>query len=182
MTGGQIAGLIAAIAFAALVVYIILFLRELTKTMKQVTGIVNEANESVKVVTKDVDALSIEVQGLLNKSNVLLDDVNGKVAQIDPLFKAVGDIGVTVSDVNDSTRNLVLNITNTAQTKVDDIKHKTTEDGTVEDNVTASSVSKAQTSGKPTVSGIQKVGQSAKAIYQKRQVRKAQEQSESKPY
>ena len=61
-----------------------------------------------------------------NKSNVLLDDVNGKVAQVDPLFKAIGDVGVTVSDVNDSTRNLVLNITNTAQTKVDDIKDKTT--------------------------------------------------------
>ena len=45
------------------------------------------------VVTKDVDALSIEVQGLLNKSNVLLDDVNGKVAQVDPLFKQSGTSG-----------------------------------------------------------------------------------------
>lgn len=181
MIGSQIAGLIAAIAFAALVIYIILFLRELTKTMKEVTGIVNEANETVKVVTKDVDALSIEVQGLLNKSNVLLDDVNGKVAQVDPLFKAIGDIGVTVSDVNDSTRNLVLNITNTAQTKVDDIKEKTVGGS---DNETASSVTTDQIvkPGQPTVTGIQKVGQSAKALYQKRQVRKAQENSQSKPH
>jgi uncharacterized protein YoxC len=181
MTGGQIAGLIAAIAFAALVIYIILFLRELTKTMKEVTGIVNEANETVKVVTKDVDALSIEVQGLLNKSNVLLDDVNGKVTQIDPLFKAIGDIGVTVSDVNDSTRNLVLNITNTAQTKVDDFKDSTS--GAGEDEATSTvTANKAVKPGQPTVSGVQKVGQSAKALYQKRQVRKAQENSQSKPY
>lgn len=176
MTGGQIAGLIAAIAFAALVIYIILFLRELTKTMKEVTGIVNEANETVKVVTKDVDALSIEVQGLLNKSNVLLDDVNGKVAQVDPLFKAIGDIGVTVSDVNDSTRNLVLNITNTAQSKVDDIKDKTTQASTDETTIQETAL------GQPTVSGVQKVGQSAKALYRKRQVRKAQENSNAKPY
>lgn len=180
MTGGQIAGLIAAIAFAALVIYIILFLRELTKTMKEVTGIVNEANETVKVVTKDVDALSIEVQGLLNKSNVLLDDVNGKVAQVDPLFKAIGDIGVTVSDVNDSTRNLVLNITNTAQTKVDDIKDKTT--GASEAGSATVTADQAVKPGQPNVTGIQKVGQSAKALYQKRQVRKAQENSQSKPY
>ncbi|MEY8371152.1 DUF948 domain-containing protein [Aerococcaceae bacterium 50-4] len=181
MTGGQIAGLIAAIAFAALVIYIILFLRELTKTMKEVTGVVNEANETVKVVTKDVDALSIEVQGLLNKSNVLLDDVNGKVAQVDPLFKAIGDIGVTVSDVNDSTRNLVLNITNTAQTKVDDIKDKTV--GEAEKASTdVASTDQPVKAGQPTVTGIQKVGQSAKALYQKRQVRKAQENSQSKPY
>jgi uncharacterized protein YoxC len=181
MTGGQIAGLIAAIAFAALVIYIILFLRELTKTMKEVTGIVNEANESVKVVTKDVDALSIEVQGLLNKSNVLLDDVNGKVAQVDPLFKAIGDIGVTVSDVNDSTRNLVLNITNTAQTKVDDIKGKMTETPEASEEATTT-VKVANVTGQPTVSGIQKVGKSAKALYKKHQVRKAQENSTTKPY
>lgn len=181
MTGGQIAGLIAAIAFAALVIYIILFLRELTKTMKEVTGVVNEANETVKVVTKDVDALSIEVQGLLNKSNVLLDDVNGKVAQVDPLFKAIGDIGVTVSDVNDSTRNLVLNITNTAQTKVDDIKDKTV--GEAEKTSTGvATTDQPVKASQPTVTGIQKVGQSAKALYQKRQVRKAQENSQSKPY
>ena len=35
-----------------------------------------------------------------------LDDLNGKLAQIDPLFKAVGDLGTSVSGVQVSTRKV----------------------------------------------------------------------------
>jgi len=81
MTGVEIAALIAACALLALVVFVI-------------------------VITKDVDSLSIEVEGLLNKANVLVDDVNGKLKATNPLFTAAGDLGVTISDVNTSSRNL----------------------------------------------------------------------------
>lgn len=110
MSWGEIAGLIAAVAFAVLVVFIILALRKVSKILDEVSKIANEANNSISIITKDVDNLSIEVEGLLNKSNTLMDDLNGKIAKTDPLFTAVGDIGVTVSDVNQSTRNLAANI------------------------------------------------------------------------
>ncbi len=42
----------------------------------------------------------------LNKANVLVDDINGKLKATDPLFTAAGDLGVTISDVNASSRNL----------------------------------------------------------------------------
>lgn len=103
---GEIAGLIAAIAFAVLVVFIILTLRKVTDILGEVEKIAQEANKSLAVITKDVDHLAIEVEGLLNKTNTLVDDLNGKISKTDPLFTAIGDLGVTVSDVNESTRHL----------------------------------------------------------------------------
>lgn len=111
MSWGEIAGLIAALAFAVLVVFLVLAIRKATKILDDVSKIAEEANSSISIITKDVDNLSIEVEGLLNKTNTLMDDLNGKISKIDPLFTAVGDIGVTVSDVNQSTRNLANTIT-----------------------------------------------------------------------
>jgi uncharacterized protein YoxC len=105
---GEIAGLIAAIAFAVLVVFIILTLRKVTDILGEVEKIAQEANKSLVVITKDVDHLAIEVEGLLNKTNTLVDDLNGKISKTDPLFTAIGDLGVTVSDVNESTRHLAV--------------------------------------------------------------------------
>ncbi len=105
---GEIAGLIAAIAFAVLVVFIILTLRKVTDILGEVEKIAQEANKSLAVITKDVDHLAIEVEGLLNKTNTLVDDLNGKISKTDPLFTAIGDLGVTVSDVNESTRHLAV--------------------------------------------------------------------------
>ncbi len=39
---------------------------------------------------------------LLSKANVLPDDSNVKVATIDPLFSAVADLSLSVSDLNDT--------------------------------------------------------------------------------
>ncbi|WP_373472072.1 DUF948 domain-containing protein [Carnobacterium alterfunditum] len=111
MTGGEIAALIAAVAFAALVVFLIIVLLKVSKVIGEVQTTVNEANKSISILTKDADSLLIEVEGLLNKSNATLDDVNGKLGKTDPVFKAIGDLGATVSSLNDSTRNLSSHIT-----------------------------------------------------------------------
>ncbi|MCO6017263.1 MULTISPECIES: DUF948 domain-containing protein [Carnobacterium] len=111
MTGGEIAAIIAAVAFAVLVLFIVMAVMKITKIMEEISKTVKEANNSIEVITKDVDSLSIEVEGLLNKSNVLLDDVNGKLGMTDPLFQAIGDLGVTVSDLNQSSRNLAGHVT-----------------------------------------------------------------------
>lgn len=102
----SIATLIAALAFAILVLFLCWTLIGFNKIMKEVKQTVVEVNDSIKIITKDVDQLSIEVEGLLNKSNSLVDDLNGKLAQTDPLFKAVGDLGTSVSGVQASTRKV----------------------------------------------------------------------------
>lgn len=96
MTGGQIAGLIAAIAFLLLVVFIGVFLMRAAK--------------SLGVVTENVDQISNEMEEILVNANELLVDVNAKVKVIDPAFKAVGDLGESVSSLNDATRRLTTNI------------------------------------------------------------------------
>lgn len=106
MTGGEIAALIAAIAFAVLVLGLVYVLFKVAKMISELNTTVEEANKSLSTITKDADLLLIEVEGLLNKSNVTLDDVNGKLGLTDPLFKAVGDLGESVSSLNNSTRNL----------------------------------------------------------------------------
>ena len=110
MSIGEIAGIIAALAFAVLVIFICVNLSKLAKVMTDLKETVKRVNTTLDVVTKDVDNLSVEVEGLLNKANSLVDDVNGKLGKTDPLFTAIGDLGVTVSDLNDSTKNMTVNL------------------------------------------------------------------------
>ena len=80
---GNIALLIIAIAFAVLVVFLVIVLHKVSK-------VVEEANRTVKLVSSDVDVLLHQADGIMTKANTLLDDVNGKVATIDPLFTEIG--------------------------------------------------------------------------------------------
>ncbi|KRM24421.1 DUF948 domain-containing protein [Latilactobacillus graminis] len=116
MTGGQIAALIAAGAFAVLVVFLIIMLLKVTKVLTNVAQTVAEANKSVTVVTENVDVLSREVASLLNKANGLLEDVNGKVADLDPVFRAAGELGESVSSLNAASRNLTTHVTTVGRT------------------------------------------------------------------
>lgn len=43
---------------------------------------------------------------ILAKANVLVDDVNGKVSTIDPLFVAIADLSESVSDLNLQARHI----------------------------------------------------------------------------
>lgn len=110
MTFGQLAALIAAIAFAVLVVFLVLSLMKVSGVLNELKETVSRLNNTIDIVTKDVDNLSIEVEGLLNKANTLVDDINGKVSKTDPLFTAIGDLGETVSDLNNSTKNMASNL------------------------------------------------------------------------
>lgn len=97
---GNIALLIIAIAFAVLVLFIVIVLVKVTKTL-------SETNRTIKLVSSDVDVLLHQADSLMGKANVLLDDVNGKVATIDPLFTAVADLSESISAVNNTTRGAV---------------------------------------------------------------------------
>ncbi|MFV0556823.1 MAG: DUF948 domain-containing protein [Lactovum sp.] len=83
-----------------LVVLVAVFVINLIRTMGSV-------NKTVKVMTADIDVLLHQTDHLMAKANTLLEDVNGKVATIDPLFTAVADLSESVSAVNDSSRNFV---------------------------------------------------------------------------
>ncbi|MBS4751074.1 DUF948 domain-containing protein [Granulicatella sp. zg-ZJ] len=94
------------VACIVLVIVLVLFIQRLMGVVKTTNQLLNEVKNSLDIVTKDVDSLSIEVEGLLNKANYLVNDINGKLEQTDPVFKALGELGVSVSNVNTSANNL----------------------------------------------------------------------------
>lgn len=103
MNGVEIAAIIFAVAFVVLVFFIVQVLREVKET-------VAKANQTVDVLSSDAHVLMHQADELMVKTNVLLNDVNGKVATIDPLFDAIADLSVTVTDLNDSSRNFVTKV------------------------------------------------------------------------
>lgn len=93
MTVGQIAALIAAIAFLILVIWIGWFL---TKVIKNLADLSNNVND-----------LTQELDNVLTNTNELLTDVNDKAEMLTPAVQAIADVGQSVSDVNDASRNLI---------------------------------------------------------------------------
>lgn len=97
MTMGQIAGLIAALAFLVLVIWIGWFL---TKVVRNLTDL-----------SKNIEDLTKELNGVLNNTNELLTDVNDKAEMITPAVQALADVGQSVSDMNEASRNFVKKVT-----------------------------------------------------------------------
>lgn len=97
---------VLVVAVIVLVVFLIRTIHKITAILGTVNETVAEVKRTVNVVTTDVDHLSLEVQGLLQKSNTLLNDVNGKLGKTDPLFQAIGDLGTSVSKVNHSAQQV----------------------------------------------------------------------------
>lgn len=95
----EISVLLIALAFVALVVYLIIVLNKVAQT-------VEETKRTISILTSDLDVTLHQTNELMTKANVLVDDINGKVATIDPLFDAVADLSVSVSDLNYQARDL----------------------------------------------------------------------------
>lgn len=100
MTIGELAGLIAAIAFVVLVIFACISLSRVSKVLK-------ETNYSIKILSNDVDTLSKETEKLLVNTNSLLENLNQKTNELDPAVKAVADVGQSVSNVNEALNNFV---------------------------------------------------------------------------
>ena len=93
----EIAYGLLGLALVALVIYMIFFLSKIGK-------VVDETQKTIQVLTSDVNVTLHQTNDLLAKVNVLTDDLNQKVATIDPLFTAVADLSESVSDLNDQAR------------------------------------------------------------------------------
>ncbi|EHO48586.1 DUF948 domain-containing protein [Lentilactobacillus kisonensis] len=99
MTVGQIAGLIAAIAFLLLVIFIGLFLMKVSKT-------ISEVNSSVRSMTSNIDVITKQTDKIMATSNSLVKDVDEKLNIVTPVFQAAADLGESVSSLNKATQNL----------------------------------------------------------------------------
>lgn len=95
----EIAFGLVGLALVALIIYCILL-------VNKISAVVDETENTIKTLTSDVNVTLYQTNELLAKVNVLADDVNGKVATIDPLFVAIADLSESVSDLNTEARVL----------------------------------------------------------------------------
>lgn len=96
---GQVSGLIIAMAFLILVIFVGIFLMKMIQTVTKI-------NDNVKSLTRDVDDVSKQSSRLLSTSNELLHEVDRKLITVDPVFKAMAKVGASVAKVNDTVDGL----------------------------------------------------------------------------
>ena len=93
----EIAYGLLGLALVVLVIYLIILFSKIGK-------VVDETQVTIKTLTSDVNVTLHQTNELLAKVNVLTEDLNQKVATIDPLFTAVADL--SESDLNDQARQI----------------------------------------------------------------------------
>ncbi len=95
---------IAAAAFVVLCGFLIALLK--TAQSSLVT-----AQSAMQEVKETVEGLQGEVKKLAESVNVVADDIRGKLQSADPLFDAVQDVGVLLSEVTGTAREATKSFT-----------------------------------------------------------------------
>lgn len=101
-----ISALIAAIAFAVLVIYLVRTLKSANRTLEHVANTMAGLEKQINGITK-------ETEELLHRTNRLADDIQGKTESLNTLFSSVKELGDSVGQVNQSIRH----VSNTIQTQ-----------------------------------------------------------------
>ncbi|SDE07848.1 Uncharacterized protein YoxC, contains an MCP-like domain [Paenibacillus sp. UNCCL117] len=93
----EISVAVVAIAFAALVVYLI-------RTLKSVTELLSQTNVTMKEIQGQIGGISVEATELLRHTNEVTVDVRNKLQSIDPVVYSVKNIGDAVQEVTDTVK------------------------------------------------------------------------------
>ncbi|MGP4041548.1 DUF948 domain-containing protein [Gracilibacillus sp. D59] len=94
-----LAAIIAAVAFAILVIYLVKVLKETKRMMSHVA-------DTLEGLEKQMEGITVETTALLNKTNKLAEDVNEKTAKLNTLVDGVKNIGDSVKDFTQSIRKV----------------------------------------------------------------------------
>jgi uncharacterized protein YoxC len=95
---------IAVIAFVVLCVFLISLLKTAQRSLVTAQSAMQEVKETV-------EGLQGEVKKLAESVNEVADDVRGKLQSVDPLFDAVQDVGLLLSEVTGTAREVTKNLT-----------------------------------------------------------------------
>ena len=100
-----IAALIFALAFAALVIFVIASLNPILK----------EVRDTLAVLRQEVNNITVEVTQLLHKTNNLVEDLEGKSAKLDSVFDGIDTIGHTLNDLIETLSRISSKLTHTVK-------------------------------------------------------------------
>ncbi|WP_058301390.1 DUF948 domain-containing protein [Gorillibacterium timonense] len=93
----EISVAVIAIAFAALVLFLIRTLHTLQVTLK-------DTNKTIVEVQRELNEVSTEVKGLIRNTNQITLDVRTKMKALDSLFGTVENVGDTLEGVTSTLR------------------------------------------------------------------------------
>ena len=94
-----ISALVAAVAFAVLVIFLVRTLRSANRTLEHTAN-------TVANLEKQVNGITSETEQLLHKTNRLADDIQQKTEAVNTLFTSVKDLGQSVTQFNQSIRQV----------------------------------------------------------------------------
>lgn len=94
-----VSALIAAIAFAVLVIYLVQTLKALRTTLENVASTVDSLQNQLTGVTE-------ETERLLHNTNKLTEDLHEKSQALDSLFNQVKEVGNSLGKLNQSFKNI----------------------------------------------------------------------------
>lgn len=93
----EISAAVIAVAFAALVVFLI-------RTLNTVQASLKDTNRTIVEVQRELNEVSTEVKGLIRNTNQIALDVRGKMKALDSLFGSVENVGDTLEGVTSTLR------------------------------------------------------------------------------
>ncbi|WP_332697590.1 DUF948 domain-containing protein [Halalkalibacter lacteus] len=102
-----ISALVAAVAFAVLVIYLVRTLKSANRTLEHVANTMAGLEKQVNGITK-------ETEELLHRTNRLADDIQEKSESLNTVFSSVKELGDSIGQVNKSLRHM----SNTVSTQV----------------------------------------------------------------
>jgi uncharacterized protein YoxC len=95
---------IVALAFLVLVIYLGKTLKSVQLTLKQVAG-------TLAGLEKQMEGITNETTVLLQKTNLLADDIQKKSQSLNTVVDAVKDVGVSIQKFNGSIQNVSESVT-----------------------------------------------------------------------
>lgn len=108
----EISVAVIALAFAVLVVYLIV-------TLKAASRSLNQVQQTLVNLEKQVDDLSQESVKLIQTTNLLTEDVQKKVRSLDTLFQSANQVGDAVHEVTSSVKQVSAALSNTLVPRVE---------------------------------------------------------------
>ncbi|AEI45787.1 DUF948 domain-containing protein [Paenibacillus mucilaginosus] len=102
---------VAAIAFVALVVFLIMTLRSVSALLGQTNGIMRE-------IQQQVSGLSAEATEVLRHTNEVTVDVRNKLHSIDSVVYSVKNVGDAVEEITSSLKQASATVAGTVRSKV----------------------------------------------------------------
>ncbi|HEU4685107.1 MAG TPA: DUF948 domain-containing protein [Nitrospira sp.] len=97
MTIVEMAAMLAALAFALLVGYVVPVLIQLRKTVSEAEGVLAKLNE-------ELPALTAEIRGVAGNLRAVTEEARGGIEHASVLLHAVGEVGESVQQVHDVVR------------------------------------------------------------------------------